>query len=188
MRSRCSFGSLSLLPELTGSGMVMMKGYMLDISSVHIKNVAQGLVLAPLAGAQLGGIGLSVALEGAGEASHAHAGAARRLVDGLVGDEACRMLVEAEATLEHGLVGGAGQGHALKRVQVKLLAEGGAEGFHDVGEAEVHVQVAVVHLPDAPAHHLCGLRKQLHVLGLHLLELGVVRRPACATSRGRSCA
>ena len=90
--------------------------------------MAQGLVLAPLAGAQLR---LSVALEGAGEASHD--GAAHRLVDGLVGDEARRMLVEAEATLEHGLVGGAGQGHALRRVQVELLEEGGAEGFHDVG-------------------------------------------------------
>ena len=140
---------------------------------VHIQNVALGLVLAPLAGPQLGGVGLRVALEGAGEP--AHDGAAHCLVDGLVGDEPCRRLVEAEATLEHGLVGGAGQGHILQRVQAELLEEGCAEGLHDVGEAEVHVQVAVVHLPElAPAHHLCGLRKHLHVLGLHLLELGVV--------------
>ena len=155
--------AMLILPELTGSGMVMMKG-------CPCPECSSGLVLARLAGAQLGGVGLRVALEGAGEA--VHDGAAYRLVDGLVGDEPRRRLVEAEATLEHGLVGGA---DILQRVQAELLEEGCAEGFHDVGEAEVHAQVAVVHLPElVPAHHLRSLRQPLDVLGFHLLELGVV--------------
>ena len=129
--------------------------------------MALGLVLAPLAGPQLGGVGLRVALEGAGEA--AHDGAAYCLVDGLVGDEPCRRLVEAEATLEHGLVGGAGQGHILQRVPGGTSRRRLRGRLHDVCEAEL------VHLPElVPAHHLRGLRKQLDVLGLHLLELGVM--------------
>ena len=141
--------------------------------NVHIQNVAPGIVLAPLAGPQLGRVGLRVGLERAGEA--AHDGAAHRLVNLLVGDELRGQVVEAEAALQHGLVGGAGQRQVLQRVQLELGVEGGAEGLHDVGEAEVHVQVAVVHLPEPlPAHDLRGLRQELRVLGLDLLELGVV--------------
>ena len=71
-------------------------------------------------------------------------GPSHRIVNVVVRDEVRGPM--AQAKLEHRVVSGAWQGNVLQRVDAELREEGGPEGLHDVCQAEVHAQVAIMRL------------------------------------------